>query len=160
MWMTTPEPLPGGEVVYPSNSVPYNRETFELPQPPLFFSHWYVGVMIIVLMTLVAYILLAARILQRFECLKQRKAKQVVAQAYLRDGFFDLESYTNKGSMGSFAHRQHASSGGSPSLSSRSGVRPGELLIEHGGGTHSSDSNSPSSSESQGAAVWRNPLQR
>ncbi|TPP49098.1 putative integral membrane protein [Leishmania donovani] len=91
IWMTTPAPMDGTEVEFPSNSVVYQRVKHRLPPKSFFDAHWYTGIIIIVLVVLAAYIVLALWVCHHFEYAEQRKAKKVVKHAYVTNGFFDLD---------------------------------------------------------------------
>ncbi|CAG9569356.1 hypothetical protein LMJF_08_0580 [Leishmania major strain Friedlin] len=107
--MTTPVPMDGTEVEFPSNSVVYQRVKHRLPAKSFFNTHWYTGIIIIVLVVLAAYMVLALWVCYHFEYSEQRKAKKVVAHAYVTNGFFDL----GRGTTGLRAQRGRRSSSNS-----------------------------------------------
>ncbi|KPA74703.1 hypothetical protein ABB37_09021 [Leptomonas pyrrhocoris] len=95
-WITTPAPTINGNVIYPNNSIPYVRHAYPLPPETFFIAHWYVGIIIIVLVVFGAYILLAMWVCYHFEFCDQRKAKKVVIESYMATGFFDIDRYVDR----------------------------------------------------------------
>ncbi|KAG5506918.1 hypothetical protein JIQ42_07637 [Leishmania sp. Namibia] len=160
IWMTTPAPAMGSDVEFPPSSIAYQREQYDLPPPAFFNTHWYVGIIIIVLVVLAAYTLLALWVCHHFQSSAQRKAKTTVERAYAKNGFFDLDRYIGRDARGSLVHRRHRSTGrcgpGTSVFRDHSSGSLGEC-----GGAESSHSGSDSPPKSEGdedSVVEMNPL--
>lgn len=161
-WMTTPAPAFGFDVEYPNNSVVYTRQHYVLPAKSFFSAHWYVGIIIIVLVVLIVYTLLAVWVCCHFEFLEQRRAKKVVEEAYLTNGFFDMEGRRPSGEGGN----GRRGSGGSNSRATLSTFVPSGSYDDRYGSSGSysdgydgSDSPTPSENDDD-AVVDMNPLGR
>ncbi|AYU76361.1 hypothetical protein, unknown function [Leishmania donovani] len=156
--MTTPAPMDGTEVEFPSNSVVYQRVKHRLPPKSFFDAHWYTGIIIIVLVVLAAYIVLALWVCHHFEYAEQRKAKKVVKHAYVTNGFFDLD----RGKTGLRTQRdRRSSSSSSERRTTVFSVHPSASRDEHEE-THNWHSGSDSTTTSESdeyVFVDVNPLQ-
>ncbi|KPI90616.1 hypothetical protein ABL78_0212 [Leptomonas seymouri] len=158
-WMTTQAPTIGFDVVYPSNSIAYTRHNHPLPPEAFFIAHWYVGIIIIVLLVGGAYILLGLWMCYHFKFMDQRKAKAVVVKAYATKGFFDINRYL----------RRHGIKGGDASRGtemqmsrSQSFVAGGPFDGESCNESYSDDygSRSPTPTDEDDGVIEMNPLQR
>ncbi|CBZ24093.1 hypothetical protein, unknown function [Leishmania mexicana MHOM/GT/2001/U1103] len=155
--MTTPAPTDGTEVEFPSNSVVYQRAKHSLPSKSFFNTHWYTGIIIIVLVVATAYILLALWVCHHFEYSEQRKAKKVVEHAYVTSGFFDLD----RSKQGFLAQRRRRSSSGE-SRTTVLRVDPSESRDAHDEtyDWHSGSDSTTTSESDEHVYVGVNPLQR
>ncbi|KAG5511313.1 hypothetical protein GH5_07562 [Leishmania sp. Ghana 2012 LV757] len=160
IWMTTPAPAMGSDVEFPCSSIAYQREQHDLPPPAFFNTHWYVGIIIIVLVVLAAYILLALWVRHHFQYSAQRTAKTTVKQAYVTNGFFDLDRYIGRDARGSLVHRRHRSTGrGGSGTSVFRDHSSGSLGECEGSESSYSGSDSPPKSKSdEDSVVEMNPL--
>ncbi|KAG5485786.1 hypothetical protein LSCM1_07198 [Leishmania martiniquensis] len=160
IWMTTP-PLAVGDVEFPTNSVVYERQVYELPPRSFLDTNWYLGIILVALLVLVAYILLALWVCHRFQYLDQRKARKVVGQAYLASGFFELDRCIDGGARGSArvqrSRRRSGERGAETAVFSDDSS--GSLDEDEGADSSSSGSDSSTTSESvSDAVVELNPL--
>ena len=160
VWMTTSAPTIGFDFVYPNNSISYVRHNYTLPPETFFIQHWYVGIIIIVVVVGGAYILLGMWVCYHFEYCDQRKAKKVVAESYVTKGYFDIDRYVD--------HRERRDSSGQSEMDersshsrSRSFGRSGTYDYTSYDDSYSDDygSASSSSSSSDDGMVYMNPLE-
>jgi hypothetical protein len=158
VWMTTPAPTVGFDVVYPNNSIAYVRHNYTLPPESFFIAHWYVGIIIIVVVVCGAYILLGLWVCYHFEFCDQRKAKKVVEESYVTKGYFDIDRYVDR-SDGYSGNTSSAAETEEWSNNTRSFVASGSYDDSYDN-SYSDDygSSSPSASDEDDGVVAMNPL--
>lgn len=162
VWMTTAAPTVGYDVVYPNNSIAYERHNYTLPPETFFIAHWYVGIIIIVVVVCGAYILLGLWVCYHFEFCDQRKAKKVVEESYVTKGYFDLDRYVDRNDRRGSGATEAAQEMEERSSRSRSFVASGSYDNESYDDSYSDDygSRSPSGSDEDDGVVDMNPLRR